>query len=58
MELDKRQNDGGKKEQGDKRLSQRQSGSFGRLHLETGPKKGAKRAKNGSSPSKLIRKVL
>ena len=45
-------------EKRDKRLSQRQSGSFGRLHLETGPKKGAKRAKNGSSPSKLIRKVL
>ena len=45
MELDKRQNDGGKKEEGDKRLSQRQSGSFGRLHLEKVTKKGAKPAK-------------
>ena len=45
----------------DKRLSQRQSGSFGRLHLEKGTKNGAKPgkvAKNGSSTSKLIRKVL
>ena len=45
MELDKRQNDGDKKDRRDKRLSQRQSGSFGRLHLEKGAKKGAKPAK-------------
>ena len=45
MELDKRQNDGDKKERTDKRLSQRQSGSFGRLHLEKVTKKGAKPAK-------------
>lgn len=59
---DKRQNDGDKKRRHtDKRLSQRQSGSFGRLHLEKGTKNGAKPgkvAKNGSSTSKLIRKVL
>ena len=45
MELDKRQNDGDKKDRRDKRLSQRQSGSFGRLHLEKGAKKGAKPGK-------------